>query len=336
MKIIWIGNPFFSPCITGFGGEVHYIDYRPGEFFDWDSLRLHENITPQDIVVVADKSLPPAVLGVEKFPCLTVLYIVDSHIHSWFPFYAQAFDLCLVSLKDHLPALAEKRLSNEQCRWFPPCCLYPPISPDTCAEKKWDLLFVGTVDPAINPVRVDFLHRLKELFPAFHYCRGNFRELFPQAHLVLNHSIDQDLNFRVFEALGSGACLITPRIGHGQEDLFTPGEDLFVYDQNDLPALVELARSLLADKERCLAVARSGHEKVLRGHLGIHRAKELMDIITGWRETGKDQEFIQARIGRADEICNKFLRLVYLHLAETMPEYPELQKAYLAAARKSD
>ena len=336
-RIVWVGNPFFAASLAESGWKILRLNFGPGEYFDWPALRAKADLDADDILVLADKSLPPALLGVEDFPCLTVFYSVDSHIHSWHPLYAQAFDLCLVSLRDNLENFGKGRLGEEQLLWMPPCLLTRPVSPDApeAAEKLWDLLFVGKADPAVNPGRVDFLRRLKDFLPGLHHRRGDYVRLYPQARLVLNHSIAGDLNFRVFEALGSGACLLTPRLRHGLEDLFTDGRDLFLFDQEDPAGLADLAKDLLLAPERRMIVARSGFQKVMQGHLAGHRAAVLSDRLRAWRESGRDQLLIRERRAQARQLRQN-LRLMYLLLAENLEAHPALRQAYLAVGAKSD
>lgn len=336
-KLVWLGNPFFSSELPPGAFRLVHLNYGPGEYFDWRSLHEAGGIDPGDVLVLADNSLPPALLGVENFPCLTVFYSVDSHIHSWHPLYAQAFDLCLVSLKDHLTFFQGKRLQPEQVHWLPPCCLYQPVAPDKQEQsaKRWDLLFVGTVDRDINPERATFMENLRARLPGFHYCRGKLEELSPYAKLILNHSIAGDLNFRVFEALGNGACLLTPRLGHGQEELFTDQRDLFLYNQQDMSGLLALIGQLLDNAALCRQAARSGFNKIISAHLGAHRASTLAALLAEWRTSGKDRALIRARRQKAAAIWHNYLRLVYLHFAEHLSAYPDLRQAYLAAGRKN-
>jgi hypothetical protein len=333
-----VGNPFFAPAILEAGVRVRRLDFSQGEYFDWPGLRARIDIKASDVLVLADKSLPPAILGVEEFPCLTVFYAVDSHIHSWHPFYAQAFDLCLLSLKDHLGLFTGGRLRPEQVVWTPPCLLTRPVSPDApeSLEKSWDLLFVGTVDPSINPERAAFMESLRALLPGFHCCRGDYSALYPKARMVLNHCAAGDLNFRVFEALGCGACLLTPFTEHGLGELFQPGEDLFLYDPLDIPGLIRFAGELLAQPQRRLEAARSGFRKVVGAHLAAHRALAFIDLLSAWKRSGTDLELIRSRRNEARRIRAGYLRLLYLHLAENLTDYPELRRAYLAEARRRE
>ena len=128
--IVWLGPPFFAPYLEKLGWRViratHDLD-RPRS---WDDvLALTGDVTPAALVT-ADSSIPPPITGMENFPCLTVFYAVDSHIHSWYPLYGQGFDLCLVSLRDHLPLFAKGRLNSGTVRWNPAYALDEHRPPD--------------------------------------------------------------------------------------------------------------------------------------------------------------------------------------------------------------
>ena len=77
-----------------YGWRVVFRQPRDGEYFTWNNC-LELSGGPPDALVAADTSRPPFVLGVERFPCLTLFYAVDTHIHSWMPLYGQACDACL-------------------------------------------------------------------------------------------------------------------------------------------------------------------------------------------------------------------------------------------------
>lgn len=335
-NIIWLGNPFFAEKLRRPGVELEYLDCQTGEYIGWDGI-MSMGIQP-DLLVVADKSLPPFVLGVEDFPCLTAFYAVDSHIHSWFPRYAQAFDICLVSLRDDLELFLRQRLAPEQVIWTPPFSIPEPVSPAEAEahEKLWDLLFVGKVDPLVNPERLAWMEAFRALEPRLHVQAGKYRQLYSQARLILNHSIHGDLNFRVFEALACGLPLMTPRIGQGLEELFTDGQDLFLFDQDDIPATAALAGKLLQKPQLLQEAAWNGYTKVSQKHLAVHRADSLLALYSEWEGSGKAAELVSRRLQEAPSIRRDYLRLMYLLLAESMGGWPDLQKAYLAAAGKSD
>ncbi|MDL2313410.1 glycosyltransferase [Desulfovibrio sp. OttesenSCG-928-C14] len=332
MKITWLGPRFFGPDLPALGHDLRILDVPRGEVWGWAELCAASGWQP-DAVVVADRSEPPFVIGQEAFPCLTVFYAVDTHIHSWYPYYAQGFDLVLVSLRDDLDLFRGKELDEARVIWCPPCMIYPcsPTETASLPGKEWGLLFVGKVDTNLNPERADFLRRLGGLFPALHVCSGNFQELFPKGRLLLNHSISGDLNFRVFEALGCGGCLLTPCIAQGQDEIFRDGEDFFLYDPGDLPGLAALAARLLKDPALCARVAASGHAKVTSRHLGRHRASMLSRAL-GQCDAAA---LVAQRLERKNAIRKNYLKFIYLLLAESV-ESPARRKAYLAAAVKND
>ena len=331
ISAIWIGNPFFKDALTERGWRVHWINPAIGDILVWDDIIDDVGFVP-DILVVGDKSLPPFVVGMESFPCLTTFYAVDTHIHSWFPFYAQGFDSCMVSLKDHLDQFSGARLPRHMIWWSPPYAK-PKDVPGTPDPEKplWDLLFVGTMDPAVNPERCAFLDALAAHIPGLHVTTGNYRELYPQAKIVLNHAASEDLNFRVFEALGCGACLVTPFVRHGLEELFQHGKDLFIFDQTDITGLAKLVQTLLADPDLRRKTATSGHDAILAGHYERHRAEAFASRIEGLITSGSAATLVNDRIKNAPTICATWLRRLYLHHAETTDTLPQRTLYYNAA-----
>ena len=84
-RLFWIGSPFFWQSLRETGwDEVAFCNFEEPRVLGWQDVVRQAGFVP-DVVVVADKSRPPFVLGVEDFPCFTVFYSVDSHIHSWQP-----------------------------------------------------------------------------------------------------------------------------------------------------------------------------------------------------------------------------------------------------------
>lgn len=333
VSAIWVGNPFFQPALADCGWKVHYVNPSRETVLAWDDIVALAGFTP-DILVVADKSQPPFVVGMERAPCLTAFYAVDTHIHSWYPYYAQGFDLCLVSLRDHMPLFSGARLTPDAVWWSPPYA-HPndePLAPDP--EKPiWDVLFLGTVNPDVSPRRSAFLDALAPLAPGLHVATSpNRAGMFAQAKIALNHAIAGDLNFRVFEALGCGACLVTPMVRHGFDTLLANGLDLFTYDQNDIPGLAKLLNALLTAPERRAKVARHGHATVAAGHYMRNRAEAFAARAMELLVSGKAGQMVSQRLADAKTIHAAWLKRLYLHHAETAAA-EHLGRAYLKAAR---
>ena len=323
-RLLWIGSPFFSSALPACGWELCSINFENLAVFSWAELVARAGWEP-DVLVVADKSRLPFVLGMEDMPCLTVAYCVDTHIHSWLPLYAQGFDLCLASLRDHLPLFRNKALEAECLHWFP--AFAKEDDRPGPGEEEWDCLFVGTISADTTPKRMAFLRELGALVPGLHTVRGDYRRFFPKGRIVINHCEAGDLNFRVFEALGCGACLLTPRIGHGLLDLFQDGVHLVTYRQDDARDATDRIRELLANPHQRSLLRTAGLAAIDAGHRSRHRTEEFSRLLRAW-----PQSRIRERRQRAVSIREQWLRIIYLHMAETEAD-PTMRAAYLQAAR---
>lgn len=342
MKLLWIGSPFFCPVLqnalntfakNGQTWEVISHNFEELQIYDWNALCALANGEP-DVLVVADKSRPPFVIGMERFPCLTVFYCVDSHIHSWYPFYAQGFDICLLSLSGHKPLFEGNFLPSSRI-WPSPAFAKENDRPniDGSLVPEWDVVFVGNVDKEKTPQRARFLHELQQKIPGLMVMRGNYRLLYPRARLVLNFCEFGDLNFRVFEALGCGAALVTPYVGHGFARMFTEGKDLLCYDAKSPDDAARVIGKALENERMRQELATCGLATVDAGHRSRHRAESFAQRLF---ELAPDRatmkRLVQNRCANAQLAHASYLKILYLLLADSM-EVPALREVYLDAAR---
>ena len=322
LHIVWTGNPYFANSMNQAGHQVTVMPFER-RILEWSDIVARCGGKP-DVLIYGDRSDPPFLRDVENFPCLTVFYAVDTHIHSWYPRYAQAFDLCCVAMRDHLPSFLGHRLGADQVRWL------PLFSKDhdrrVQGDPDFDVLFVGKNDPHLTPGRYRFLGKLEKRIPLA-VRQGSYPELYGRAKIVLNVSEHADLNFRVFEALGCGACLVTPRVGHGLLELFGHGRELFTYDPDDMDGLVCLLEELLADDDRRRVVSDAGMAAVNGRHRSRHRSDELLHWIQGCDR----DSLVRSRLESTVVILRKYLRLLYLHHAEGQT-CPQLARVYLEFA----
>lgn len=329
-KLLWIGSPFFAHELPSLGwSEVHIHNFEDSRVYSWQELINIAGFTP-DVLVVADKSRPPFVLGMEDFPCLTVFYSVDSHIHSWQPLYAQGFDVALVSLYDHVEHFVGPNLENERVLWSPPFAREGD-QPDPAAEKIWDCLFVGNLNNETMPERTNFLAELACNVPGLEVRSGNYRELFPKARTLVNHAARGDLNFRVFEAMACGGCLVTPRVGNGLERLFVDGEHMVGYSPDDAGDAAYRINFLLRHPDLADYIGKTANQEINARHRAHHRAEAFTDKLCDLM-MNDPAGLISRRLGRASAIRKDFLSIPYLLWGKEI-ESPLLKEAYLAAAR---
>ena len=331
--LVWLGNPFFSVRLPDYGWRMVSARFESDQVHTWQSILELTGGEAPDVVVVGDTSSPPILTGMEEFPCLTVFYVVDSHIHSWYPVYAQGFDLVLVTLREHLPDFIKGRLHASRVWWTPPYARDQDRPPQPHPEPEWDLVFSGTVSKERAPKRYRFLMELKEAFPGLHITYDPFVRVYPKARLVLNETRGE-LNFRIFEVLGLGRCLLTPDSGPPLTDLFTHGKELILYPAHNVQAIIPLITGLLADDSRREQIAAAGLAAVDARHRAGIRAGEWSSRVEALFSSGEAGTIIEERKAASRYIATHFLRLLYLHHAETVG-LESLRQAYLETAKQS-
>jgi glycosyltransferase involved in cell wall biosynthesis len=324
--VAWFGNPFFCRKLSAHGWRVAFAGRLPHLPLGWDDVVALAGGVP-DLLVLGDRSSPPLLAGLERYPCPTLFYSVDSHIHAWHPLYARAFDLVLVSLAGHLPGFRQAGIPEDRLRWSPPYAR-DEDGPLPGTDRRLGLLFVGSVNPLNTPGRAAFLAEVGRLLPGLAVRQGAYRELYAQARVVLNEAERGDLNFRVFEALGCGACLLTPRVGHKLTEVFSDGRELFTYPPGDARAAAAKARVLLRNPDLCARAGAAGLAAVDAGHRAGHRAARL----AAWLDSLDLPALVATRLARADSLFRETLRPLYLHAAEGYGA-GDMPQRYLAAAR---
>jgi len=324
--VAWLGREYFAGSLPALGWRVRVHSFKEPAVFTWADILALCGGEPPAALVLGDRSLPPPFLGLESFPCATVFYSVDSHIHAWHPLYAQAFDACLAGLGDHLARFARGRLGAARVLWSPAYALDARDMPWSETPPRWDVLFAGAVDPETTPRRADFLARLGRLLPELEVRQGHFTELFPLGRVILNVAERGDLNFRVFEALAMARPLLTPATGNGLLDLFADGETLVTYAPDDAADCAAKARQLLAHPGDARRMGLAGLAAVDAAHRASHRARAFSDFLLGILAQGPAQ-----RLADAGAIHASVLRPLHLHAAEASPD-PALRDAYMADA----
>lgn len=325
--IAWFGREYFAAGLRDCGWRVEVFSYHEPRVFSWADILGMCGRVP-DVLVLGDRSHPPSFLGLESYPCLTVFYSVDSHIHSWHPLYAQAFDAVLAGLKDDIPRFVDGRLSMRDVLWSPAYAPDPHHMAWTPAQPEFDVLFAGTVDVHTTPGRAVFLESLGRELPELAVRQGHFLELFPKGKIVLNVAERGDLNFRVFEALAMGKPLLTPRTGNGLLELFEEDQDLLTYLPGDVTDCAAKARYLLADPVSAQRMGVAGLAKVNAQHRASHRARAFAAFLEELFARGNGQ-----RLTMAAKIRREVIRPLHLHWAAAH-EDSALKAAWLADAKR--
>ena len=286
------------------GGDIKIatVPIRIGEVLS----RLPINWKP-DIIMLIDASGIPTILELEAVGIPLAWYVIDSHIHvSWHKAYAAVFDFIFLAQKDFIPHYVHDS-SRQVVSWLPLFAPYvPPSAPPTL--KTHSLSFVGTLS-SLNPERVHFIQAIQQRFP-FHLEKGEWVKVFQNSKMVLNQCMANDVNFRTFEAMGSGSCLLMERVSNGLQDLFQDRTHCVMYEKGNVEEILDLVNYYEAHEDEREAIAHSGRSEVLRAHRGIHRARTILQTV----RSGPVQEMVSRRKRSLNEI-RMFLKHVYAYAA---------------------
>ncbi len=211
----------------------------------------------------------------------TACYFIDSHLHlNEHIELAKNFDFVFIAQSEYVNDFIAA--GNKKVFWLP-LGADPEIHDRFSESKKHDIGFVGSLTG--NSRREKLLEFLKSKFNLY-YERTFWKDMskiFSESKVVFNNAVKNDLNMRFFEVLSTGSLLLSDKtVNSQQEKLFVPNEDYALYDD---PNILNVAEFYLENDELREAIAKRGMELVRNAHKYSDRAYEMIDVITGKRDT---------------------------------------------------
>lgn len=272
-------------------GVVRSIKIPPGAF-DIASLvrQLPAAQKPEIVVVQIDRTAQTLARNLDQLDCIKVLQITDSH-HMTGP---------ISFILDYLQSERYDFIISEPCRhhlhyfteagfpgvhWLPLINLnVHPQPPDQ--DLRYGAVFVGSLG-AHHPVRQQILaHVQASGIPVgiTQLPQAKAAEVFAQAAVTLNVSLNGDLNLRVLEALGAGGFLMTDRVSPqcGLLDLFDDGKELVTY--TDEADLVDKLRHYLANPAAGREIRRRGLARFRAEQAPEVKVRQFFDLVLNGRE----------------------------------------------------
>ncbi|MGE5680449.1 MAG: glycosyltransferase [Bacillota bacterium] len=202
-------------------------------------------------------------------------YFIDSHISlARHLDLARHFDFVFIAQIEYIEEF--KKAGIENVYWLPLGC-DPEIHSSGSDKKLFDVGFVGSLgDP--NERRYKLLKRIESRYQlAYKRCFWDeMSEHFSQSKIVFNNAIRNDLNMRLFEVMSTGSFLLTDlALNSGQSEMFYDGQDLSIYNDNDILDKIEyyLRNENLREK-----IAQRGQQIVHNAHTYTHRLEELLKV----------------------------------------------------------
>ncbi len=217
--------------------------------------------------------LPVNVKG-KGFPA--ACYLIDSHLNlkshlKW----AEYFDFIFIAQREYLPEF--KKAGFDNVFWLP-LGADPEIHSKRNAEKIFNVGFVGSINGGAHKRRADLLNKINSVVKVnYNRCWWNeMAEFFSASKIVFNNAINNDLNMRLFESMSIGSFLLTDLAQNsGQEEMFKDGEDLGLYDDNNI---IDKVKYFLTKEDERERIAEHGQKIIQNAHTYSHRIEELLNV----------------------------------------------------------
>jgi hypothetical protein len=267
----------------------------------------------------------------------TVLILIDVHLQLDMRLaYARYFDHVFIAQPDYLDAF--RTIGHPSVHALPLGC-DPSIHFVPGLLREIDVAFVGKYGaPGTERERV-----LRAVLPHYRTNEiGKFEppeqmgRIYSGAKVVFNKSINGDVNMRVFEALASGALLVTDRVENGLDDVGIEGVHFVCYDTAD-QAIAMIDHFLANDAERG-KIAAAGQAHAFACHTYAHRVNKVLETIAANPLARAPARTVSARVEAEWRTALMRVRGARLdEVAETVMTTPwsarSLQNAAVAAAR---
>lgn len=215
---------------------------------------------------------------VDQLDAVKVCYLIDTHLAPDIRLeIARHFDFVFLAQKPHVAEFARSGIA--QARWAPLACS-PELHEVGSYERIYDVAFVGKLEAEWDDRRRRLIGAIQKRFPNSRigkFWPAEMARIYAQAKIVVNACANRDLNMRVFEALASGALLITEEAA-GLEDLFEEGRHLVIYRTDD--EALDLIERYLSDQEARERIAAQGCALVREKHTYDKRLEEMLLAVT--------------------------------------------------------
>jgi len=253
---------------------------QPGYAADMDISEALSGWDPETSFFLGSMMLPFRGINRLKIPTAVWTDYIDEYNRILIPLH-RLFDQVFTTMKDSVAVLKKEGCRNVS--WLP-YAFDTTIRNEPECERIHDVAFVGRLDlPNTKDERRDILSSLDRKYRLNDYRKPVFGDdlmrTYNQARIVVNIPlrVAGGFNMRFFEAMASGALLITKDLGYSRTDLFQPGSHFVTYrDRADLMDKVEYY--LRNDRERT-GIAQSGMKEVLSKHTYEHRAGEVLHVM---------------------------------------------------------
>jgi hypothetical protein len=206
-------------------GKRHESFNKTPDFNSYDFIVLLENYEWDWVPDLSQYTKP-----------IKLHWIIDLHCQNPYVKWSQQCDIVLNSTKS-LVENYERQCPNQKHIWFPNAVDDRYFKPRDL-PKKHDIIFVGSPHNRIG---------IANQIGAKHFFKTgeDMLNIISETKIHFNKSIAQDVNYRCFETIGLGTCLLTNYIPEMEELGFKDGENCIFYNPRDINSCIERVRDIL-------------------------------------------------------------------------------------------
>jgi hypothetical protein len=255
------------------GNGVNLV--RTGSFNIGDICKS-QKIDPDFMVFIEGGNMNILPTNFDELNCPKYWWGIDTHNdYKKHLLISRLFDHSFIAQKDFVNKLQSDGIIS--CSWFP--LAFPEsLANNNKNSHEIDVAYVGSMNWDLYPERAKFLDIIKVNFNNIFIGTATSQDMimvYSKSKIVFNYSPMNDLNMRFFEAMGSGALLLTNKIyNNGIDDIFQENEDFLTYTNSQ--DLIEKMNFLLKDSFELNRIAINGQAKVLTSHTYKARAEEIL------------------------------------------------------------
>lgn len=245
-KIALLSNFKISHCTAQYVLKAlenlgHYV--VPINPFDYEASNNHEKYFDFLIAIDCGQSFEiPSDLIYKQ----SAMWAIDTHLN-FFRYLKMSLQYQFIFCAQLKAVRLFKKIDIQNVYWLP-LGADEEFHSRKSGAAKYDVAFVGNLSWGH---RKNVLKKLKKDFQPSYIGQASHEkigEIYGEAKIVFNISINDDLNMRVFEALCSGADLITDDV-EGMKELF-PEQPFFLFDKSiGYPDLRRRIEGILLGKE---------------------------------------------------------------------------------------
>jgi hypothetical protein len=253
------------------------VDIVETKAVDIEKVCLKKNFKPEIVLFIEGGNMNLFPTNMENLQCMKLWWGIDTQYdYEKHLLISRLFDHSFIAQKDFVSKLQRDGISSVS--WFPLAIPETDIE-ITASNRKFDISYVGSQNWQLYPQRKTLIDLIKKNYKNIFVGAASASEMmqiYRDSKIVLNFSLKNDINMRVFEAIGAGALLLTNEVkGNGINDLLESKKDYDTYSSSE-DLLTKIDYYLKNENQRS-EIATSGYTRIITSHKYSDRAKEILN-----------------------------------------------------------